>query len=88
MTPVSQDKLDEIIEILNKRGAVKPCPRCGHKEFTLANAYFNQILQDNLKKIVIGGPTVPCAVVICQNCGFMSQHSLGYLGLLDEEMPK
>lgn len=88
MAPISQEKLDEIIATLNKRGAVKACPRCGHREFTPANAYFNETLQDNLKIIVHGGPTVPCAVVICQNCGFMSQHSLGYLGLLDEEIAK
>jgi predicted RNA-binding Zn-ribbon protein involved in translation (DUF1610 family) len=84
MTPISQEELDKIIKALEERGAVNPCPRCGKEEFTVANAYFNQPLQDSIATINLGGPTIPCAVVICENCGFISQHALGYLGLLEK----
>jgi hypothetical protein len=85
MTPVPQPELDKIIKILKEKGADKPCPRCGKEEFTLVDAFFRQPLQESLKGLVLlGGPTIPCAVVICQHCGFMSQHALGYLGLLND----
>ncbi len=86
MTPVSQDKLDRIIEVLNEKGAIKPCPRCGNEEFTLVDAYINQPVQDDYSGINLGGPTIPCVIVICQKCGFISQHSLGYLGLLEKKI--
>lgn len=85
MTPVPQPELDRIIKVLEEKGALKPCPRCGNDEFTLLDAFLKQNLQDKLKgPLVLGGPTVPCAVVICQNCGFLSFHALGYLELLED----
>jgi predicted nucleic-acid-binding Zn-ribbon protein len=83
MAPVLQPELDRIIKVLEEKGALKPCPRCGNEEFTLLDAFSRQSMQDNLKgPVILGGPTIPCAVVICQNCGFLSYHALGYLGLL------
>jgi predicted nucleic-acid-binding Zn-ribbon protein len=83
MMPVSQSELDRIIEILKNKGAIKPCPRCGNEEFTLLDAFSKQNMQDSPKgPVILGGQTIPCAVVICQNCGFLSYHALGYLGLL------
>jgi hypothetical protein len=29
-----------------------------------------------------GGQTVPAAAIVCNRCGFLSQHALGALGLL------
>jgi predicted nucleic-acid-binding Zn-ribbon protein len=83
MTPLSQTELDRIIKVLEEKGAVNPCPRCGQEEFTLVDAYHREALQDSLKGTVVGGPTIPCAVVICKNCGFISHHALGYLGILN-----
>jgi hypothetical protein len=84
MTPVPQPELDRIIKVLEEKGALKACPRCGKDDFTLVDAFSRQHLQDSLKGHVIGGPTIPCVVVICQNCGFISYHALGYLGLLSD----
>jgi len=49
----------EVIQKLTEKGAVKECPRCGNKGFSLIDQYTNIILQDNIGGIVIGGPTVP-----------------------------
>ena len=73
---------DEIAKRLTERGAVLPCPRCGNNNFSVIDGYFNQTLQDDLQGVVIGGPSVPMAVVACNRCGFLSQHALGVLGLL------
>jgi len=35
--------------------------------------------------MVIGGPSVPSVVTACNRCGYLSQHTLGTLGLLPKE---
>lgn len=79
---MDQARRDEIAKRLTDKGAVQPCPRCGHREFTVADGYFNHTLQDELKGVVIGGKSIPCAIVICVYCGYLAQHALGALGLL------
>ena len=59
-----------------------PCPRCASTEFSVADGYLNQTIQGELSGVVIGGPSIPSALIVCTNCGFMSQHALGALGLL------
>ena len=73
---------DKIIQKLVEKGAVLPCPRCGNKEFTIIDGYFNQTLQDELQGLVIGGPSIPSVVTACGRCGFLAQHALGALGML------
>jgi ribosomal protein S27AE len=85
------EEKDKIIKVLEERFAKQPCPRCGFQQFTLANGYFNQPLQEKLSGLVLGGPAIPSVAVICTRCGFISQHALGVLGLLpakDEEKPE
>ena len=75
----------KITKALEERGAMRACPRCGNASFTLLNGYFNQTIQTELRGMVIGGPSIPSAVVACDNCGYLSQHALGTLGLLPEK---
>ena len=79
---MNEEQQRNIIQILNARIGEVPCPMCGHKHFVLADGYFLNSIQDNLNSISIGGKNVPAVVIICQNCGFISQHALGMLGLL------
>lgn len=88
VSTLSKDQIGKIIEILEKRGATQPCPRCGNKNFSILEGYFNQTLQTELKGMVIGGPSVPTVVVVCSKCGYISQHALGTLGLLPKEGEK
>lgn len=85
MQELSQEQQKKIIEALDERGAILPCPRCGNKSFELLNGYFNHTLQAELKGIVIGGPSVPTIIVVCKKCGYLSQHAIGTLGLLPKE---
>lgn len=85
MQKMSSETKQQIVATLQTKGAIQPCPRCGNKEFTLLDGYFNQGIQQELGGMVIGGPSVPSAVVVCNKCGYMSQHALGVLGLLPKE---
>lgn len=87
-TQISKEKKAEIIRALEARDAKLPCPRCGNRSFTLLDGYFNQTVQANIKGMVLGGPSVPSVVLACNKCGYLSQHALGALGLLQKEEAK
>lgn len=61
------------------------CPICGGKKFTLLDGYFLPIIQNDTSRMLLSGRTIPSFVIICANCGFMSQHSLGILDLLPKK---
>jgi len=84
MNELSTEQKDNIVKVLLKRGANNPCPRCNNKQFTLVGGYFNHPIQFGLKGIAIGGPSIPSVVAVCTKCGFLSQHALGIIGLLQE----
>ena len=88
MQDSAQDQKDKIIKALMERGANLPCPRCGNNAFTLLDGYFNQIIQNEPKGIVLGGRTIPSIVIACKRCGYLSQHAVGMLGLLPKEEAK
>ena len=84
----NEEKL-KIVDVLNKRIPDMTCPMCKHKKFVLADGYFNNGIQTDFNSISIGGPSIPTIPIICENCGFVSQHALGLLGLLPKnETPK
>lgn len=84
MAKVPSELKQRIIDELSKRKALLPCPRCGNKNFSIIDGYFNHALQDNYKNINIGGPSIPTTVISCTNCGYLIEHSLGVLGLLEQ----
>jgi hypothetical protein len=82
---LSQEKKQEIIRILNERIQVLTCPMCHQHSFIIADGYFNNTIQDNLKSINLGGSSIPTIAIVCSHCGFVSQHALGALGLLPSD---
>ena len=87
MEEFSKEK-NEIMKTLEERGAKLPCPRCGHKKFAILEGYFVQPIQTDLKGTVLGGLSIPSAVIACINCGYLSQHALGAIGLLPKKEAK
>jgi len=80
---MTSEEKQKIIKILENIGVTLPCPRCGKNKFIILDGYFNQPLQEKIKgDIVFGGPAIPSVVTACSNCGFISLHALGALGLL------
>lgn len=57
---------------------------CRVGPWNLADRYVNVLLQDDLGGgLVIGGPTLPSAALICANCGYTALFNLLVLGLHD-----
>lgn len=80
---INEDQKKKIIQALQEKGAVLPCPRCGNQNFTLIDGYFNQSLQKQISNsIIIGGSSVPSIGVVCNRCGFIAHHAIGVLGLM------
>ncbi len=79
---LSESEKKEIIQKLSDRNMKTVCPMCGQNKFIIADGYFNHPMQPNLQGFIIGGPSIPSIAIVCSNCGFMSQHALGVLGLL------
>lgn len=68
---------------LDERGANKPCARCGNTTFSLLDDLTNVSLQKNLGVINFNGQNIPTIVSVCNNCGAITLHALGVLGLLN-----
>ena len=83
--PLNEDERNEIGRILTERGVKLPCHRCGGIQFTLIDSYSLLSLQDDLKGTRLGGPAIPVALTACQNCGAITPHALGALGLLPKQ---
>ena len=89
MPSMPPDKMPEEIRLkiqktLEERGAMLPCPRCGNRSFILADGFISPSIQTDLNTYVMGGRNIPAAIVVCDNCGYMSMHSVGVLDLMDE----
>ena len=78
---MDQVKMNEIIAIFTAKKVDKPCPRCGNLSFSIAGDNFITI-QNDPNVFNIGGPSIPTIVVFCENCGYVTQHAKGPLGLL------
>lgn len=74
---------ENIATMLEQRNANKPCSRCGNENFSILEKYSHVFLQETVNDIKLGGiPTIPVAVIGCDNCGAITFHALGPLGLL------
>lgn len=69
--------------LYNKGIGDKPCPVCGGK-LALADGIIFHALQNDSRTASRSGVGVPCIMLICRECGYIREHSLGLLGLRDE----
>lgn len=77
---------EKIIQKLNEKNAVHPCARCGSHSFTVLDGFSKIMLDEKIDgSIRIGGPMVPVAIIACTNCGALTMHALGALGLLEKQ---
>ena len=84
---LTDEQRNRISEALQQRGATRECPRCGNDTFALVGGYFVHTVQQNFGGLVLGGPNIPTAVVVCNKCGWLAEHALGALGLLPTPAP-
>jgi predicted nucleic-acid-binding Zn-ribbon protein len=77
---MDQNRLNQVVEALQKKGVNKPCPRCGNARFSVVGETLIP-LQDNPNAFQFGGPSIPTVIVACDNCGYITQHASVPLGI-------
>ena len=82
---LSESQRQEIVQKLTSKVPDLKCPICGNQHFTIVDGYFTFTIQKDLQNIQLGGTTIPTIAIICNNCGFVSSHALGVLGLLSKK---
>jgi hypothetical protein len=76
---ISADEKHTIIAALKARGAGS-CPRCNDSQWTVSE-YSRLEVQATMDRNSADGTTIPAVMIICENCGFISQHALQPLGI-------
>lgn len=85
------DKIDAAVEKLNTFiGRSLKCPMCGCMRFEVCDGFFtNEVKrEDEMYSLTKSGVTIPTLPIVCLDCGFVSQHSIGVLGLLKKNSDK
>ena len=76
---ISADDKHRIIAALKERGAGS-CPRCRDSQWTVSE--FSRIeVQATMERNTAERTTIPAIIIVCENCGFISQHALQPLGV-------
>lgn len=79
---LTEEQKQQIANKLNSKGLKMVCPMCGNNHFSVVDGYLSNPLQSDLHNLNLGGQVLPTCAIVCDNCGFTSQHALGALGLL------
>lgn len=81
---LNEDQKQVIYKTLKAKIDKFECPMCKKGNFTIVDSYTFSLLTDDYKNLKIGqGKALPSVPIVCTNCGFISHHALGVLGLLD-----
>lgn len=75
-----QNYIDQLVE----KGANKDCHRCGHESFSVLDGYSFMPVNEKLGNI-LGGPSIPAILVVCNNCGAITPHALGAFEQLNKD---
>ncbi len=65
----------KIEEILREKNALNKCPACGSEKLSVNNGIALHKMYGNFSI-----STANCAIVVCENCGLIREHSLHALG--------
>lgn len=71
----------QVEKTITEKGATAPCQRCGNKDLAVVPNHIKIVLQNKPKEINLSGDYIPCAMVICVNCGNIVLHALKGLGV-------
>lgn len=82
---LNKERKEEIANRLNERIGRFECPMCHKGPFSIIDGYVQANIQSNLSSYSLGGASIPMIAIACNNCGYISFHALGALGLLDTQ---
>ena len=82
---ISADDKHKIVAALKARGAGS-CPRCNDSQWTVSE-FLRIDVQATMEKDTTQRTTIPAIMVVCEHCGFISQHALQPLGVWPDSKP-
>lgn len=71
---------ETIVKTLKSKSGLA-CPMCQNKQWTIGDEIVSVNPVSLSGSTVMGGPFIPMVQVVCNNCGFISHHALGLLGV-------
>jgi len=76
---ISADDKHRIVAALKDRGAGS-CPRCRNSQWTVSEFSMLEV-QATMERNSVERTTIPAVMIVCEHCGFISQHALQPLGV-------
>ena len=76
---ISADDKHRIFDALRARGAGS-CPRCLDSQWTVSEYSMIEV-QATMDRNTSETTTIPSIMIVCEHCGFISQHALQPLGI-------
>jgi hypothetical protein len=76
---ICADDKHKIVAALKARGAGS-CPRCNDSQWTVSE-FLRIDVQATMERESSHRTTIPAIMVVCEHCGFISQHALQPLGI-------
>jgi hypothetical protein len=83
---ISADDKHVIVAALKARGAGS-CPRCNDSQWTVSE-FLRIDVQATMERDSNQRTTIPAIMVVCEHCGFISQHALQPLGVWPHAAPQ
>lgn len=76
---ISPEEKHSIVAALKSRGAGL-CPRCNDSQW-IVSEYSRIEVQATMERDSAERTTIPAIMIVCEHCGFISQHALQPLGI-------
>jgi hypothetical protein len=83
---ISADDKHKIVAALKSRGAGS-CPRCNDSQWTVSE-FLRIDVQATMERDSTQRTTISAIMVVCEHCGFISQHALQPLGVWPQSEPE
>lgn len=80
---IKEEDRKKIIDFFGEKVEKFDCPICHKGHFSIVDGYSNHVLSTDYHEIALSGKILPFIMLVCDNCGFVSYHALGTLGLLN-----
>lgn len=83
--PLPEDYKEQLIQKLKEKGVKGICQLCGKNNWSTVDQAVSLHISDLKGGLVIPPPQIPCAALVCQNCGNVRLLALGALDLLPQD---
>lgn len=83
--PIFDNYAPVVIQALQTRGLSGDCPMCKKNQWVVHEVPVSVPVYETSGQVKFPGTSMPMAAMICRNCGFSSFHSLGALGLINNQ---